>query len=279
MKISSSLVAAAVLLAGSALPLTAAETDAATGRALTKRFADTIVGVELVVTMRVKVRDREQPPQERRIEINGTVISPSGLTVTSLAVVDPQSAFEAARSSNPGVELVSADFKEVKLRLADGTEIPARFVLKDSDLDLAFMAPETAAEREFAHVKLEDSAEGVLLNRYFQIARAPKTLQRVPLTRETQVVGIVEKPRKVYLMTDPSVGTPVFDAAGKVLGLSLNYFANGRAAAVILLPSADILDMAKQAAAAQAAPAPLPGLTPPAPAAPAAEPAAPPAKN
>ena len=40
-------------------------------------------------------------------------------------------------------EIVSSEFKEVKLRLANGKEVPARFVLKDADLDLAFMAPET----------------------------------------------------------------------------------------------------------------------------------------
>ena len=31
--------------------------------------------------------------------------------------------------------------QEVKYRLTDGTEVPARIVLKDEDLDLAFLAP------------------------------------------------------------------------------------------------------------------------------------------
>ena len=236
----------------------AAAGDAAAGRALVKRYADAIVGVELVVTVKMKMGDREQPAREQRIEINGTVISPSGLTVTTLAGVDPQVSFDAARASQGGggqrVELVGAEFKEVKLRLADGKEVSARFVLKDADLDLAFMAPETAEPgREYAHVNLADSADAALLDRLFFVSRAPKTLQRVPLVRSTNILGIVEKPRRLYLLTDLAIAAPVFEGGGKLLGITLQHFANGRLSGVVVLPAADIADMAKQAAIAQAA--------------------------
>lgn len=228
--------------------------DAAAGRALVKRYADAIVSVELVVITKVKVNDREQPPREQRIDRNGTVISASGLTVTSLAAVDPQVQYDAMRGTPQGgrVELVGVEFKEVKLRLADGKEVPAKFVLKDADLDLAFMAPETAeAGRDYAHVKLDDTAEGVVLADYFYVARAPKSLQRIPLVRGSEIIGIVEKPRRFYLVTDHSVGTPLFDPQGRVLGISLQPFTSGQAS-VIVMPAADIAEMAKQAAAAQA---------------------------
>ena len=61
---------------------------------LVRRYADAIVGVELVVTVKVKMGDREMPPREQRIEVNGTVVTPEGLTVTSLAGVDPQVQFD-----------------------------------------------------------------------------------------------------------------------------------------------------------------------------------------
>jgi S1-C subfamily serine protease len=250
---SSVLAAALGLAAPLATSLHAAPpADAEAGRALVKRYADAIVGVELVVTLRVKFGEREQAPQERRIEVNGTVISPSGLTVTTLAAVDPQVQFDAMRSSPQGggrmPELVGTDFKEVKLRLADGREVPARFVLKDADLDLAFMAPETPeAGKEYAHVKLDDAAEGMVLGNYFYVARAPKTLQRVPIVRATEVTGIVERPRRFFLLTEQTPGTPVFEPQGRVLGISLQHFANGRSSGLVLLPAADIADMARQA--------------------------------
>lgn len=247
-------VVAALLAAALSLPLRAApETEAAAGRALMKRYADAIVGVELVLTLKVKFGDREQPPREQPVQVNGTVISPTGLTVTSLAVVDPQSQMEGMRSGGRGgAELVGTEFKEIKFRFADGKEVPARFVLKDADLDLAFMAPETAdPDRVYPYVNLNETAAGTVLSNYFYVSRASKALQRVATVRTTEVMGIVEKPRRFFLLTEQSIATPVFDGQGKVLGISLNHFSSGRPTGVVLMPAEDIAEMAKQAATAQ----------------------------
>jgi hypothetical protein len=247
---------AAAVPAATLHAVTTAEADA--GRALVKRYADAVVSVELVVTLKIKAGDREMPARETRMEVNGTVLTADGLTVTSLARVDPQAEFDAMRATNPGgrgVELVGADFKEVKLRFADGSEAPAKFVLKDADLDLAFMAPDMSAgatKREFAHVSLDNAAEGVVLGEYFYVTRAPKNLRRVPLVRATEIMGLVEKPRRFYLMTDLSLGAPVFDAGGKLLGITLQNISNG-VRNLIVLPSGDVADSAKQAQAAQVA--------------------------
>lgn len=233
----------------------APEAEATAGREVMKRYADAVVGIELVVTLRVKMGDREAPPREQRIDVNGTVISASGLTVTTLGAVDPQATLEAMRAGggSGGPQIVGSEFKEVKLRLADGKEVPARFVLKDADLDLAFMAPETSdPARQFPHVKLEEATDGVVLGSHYYVARAAKALQRVPMVRHTEIMGIVEKPRRLYLLTDTSAGTPVFDARGKLLGLTVQHFANGARTGNVVLPAADVADMAKQAAEAQA---------------------------
>ena len=268
MKRRCSILAVAVLVAATIpWPLAAApEAQAAAGRALVKRYADAVVSVELVVTLKVKMGDREAPPREQRIEVNGTVISPTGLTVTTLGQVDPQATLEALRAGSGATggrmpEIVGSEFKEVKLRLADGKEVPARFVLKDADLDLAFMAPEATPEnagREFPYVKLDELTDGSLLGDYFYVGRAAKVQQRVPLVRATEIIGVVEKPRRLYLLTDQLpqwMGTPVFNPQGRVLGITLQHFANGQRSGLVVLPAADIAEMAKQAAAAQAVPA------------------------
>lgn len=248
---------AAALLASSGSLYAAPEADAAAGRALAKRHADAIVGVELVVTVKLKAGEREMAPQERRVEVNGTVISPTGLVVTTLAAVDPQATQEMMRGGagggGRGAEIVSSEFKEVKLRTADGKEIPARFVLKDADLDLAFMAPEPGTEgasREFSYIKLDDAVEGTQLSTFFSLSRAPKALQRIPIIRSTEITGIIEKPRRFYLLTDQSVAAPIFNAQGKILGITLVSSANG-IQVLVVRPAADIADMAKQAAEAQ----------------------------
>ena len=68
------------LLAVLALPVSRlaaiSDAEAAAGRALSKRFVDSIVSVELVVTMKVSVGEHAQPPREQKIDVNGTVVSP-----------------------------------------------------------------------------------------------------------------------------------------------------------------------------------------------------------
>lgn len=230
------------------------------GRELLQRQVDAVIGVELVVTVKVKMGDREMPPRERRVEVNGTVLTADGLTVTSLAQVDPQAEIEGLQAMQPGrkLELLGADFTEVKLRRADGTEVPARFVLKDADLDLAFMAPVVAegAERvsDFHHVDLANKVEGQVMDSFYMVTRAPKMLQRVPMMRRLDVMGVVERPRKFYLVTEPSLGSPAFDAEGRILGIALQHFSNGRRTGIVVLPADDIAEIAKQAQAAQAKP-------------------------
>src|SRR5688500_664638 len=187
MKRSCLFIAVASAFATATTCVAAEDALAAAGRALVKRYADAIVSVELVVTLKVKMGEKEAPPREQRIEVNGTVISPTGLTVTTLGQVDPQATLEALRAGagggGRGVEIVGSEFKEVKLRLANGTEVPARFVLKDADLDLAFMAPEVTPEnaaREFPYVKLDEFTDGALLGDFFYVGRAAKIQQRVP---------------------------------------------------------------------------------------------------
>jgi hypothetical protein len=209
--------------------------------------------------------DRAMPPRENKVDVNGTIVASSGLTVTSLAAIDPRTQFAAmAAVMGPGgqrVEISETDYKEVKLRLADGSEVPAKVVLKDADLDLAFIAPDpdaAGAKREFTPVKLDDAAEGVLLNTYLLVARAPKALQRVPLVRPAFVTGIVEKPRRLFLLSDQQMGCPVFDQQGHILGISVQNLNGGRNNGLVVLPAADVAEIARQAAVAKPVEAPKP---------------------
>lgn len=237
------------------------DAEAAAGRALTRRYADMIVNVEVVATIKITVGERSLPPQEAKLDPNGTVISPTGLTVTSLALIDPRSNIEAAiRSRVPPqqhIEIGDTEYKEVKLRRADGTEVPARVVLKDVDLDLAFIAPtaDPAGDRKpFAYVNLDTAAAATVLGDYFVVTRAPKALQRVPLVRMATLEGIDAKPRLFYIVGGIAPGCPVFDAEGRTLGMGLTHFANGRPTGPIVMPAADVADEAKQAAAAKPPP-------------------------
>jgi hypothetical protein len=232
--------------------------EAASGRALVKQFADTVVTVELVVTVRMSVGDRALPPRESKVDVNATVISQSGLTVTVLSMVDPRSSLEAMRAAQGAgaskIEIGETEFKDVKLRLANNTEVPADVVLKDPDLNLIFIAPvvdAAAPARKFTSVRLDKAVDGEILGNYFLVSRAPKSLQRVPLVRMTTVMGIVEKPRKMFLLSEQALGIPIFDSSGLVLGIGTQYLENGRATNPVVLSAADVAELAAQAAAAK----------------------------
>lgn len=251
---------------------------AATGRQLLKARVDAIIGIELVVTAKVTTRNQSPVSRETKREVNGTVISPEGLTVISLSSIDPRGLLP---STITGMRVEDPEYKEVKLRLTDGSEIPSRIVLQDSDLDLAFIAPNKDAlmGRTFVYVNLAEASDAMILDNGFEILRAGKTQQRTPLIRVSAVQGIIRKPRHYYLMTDNAPGCPTFDPTGRIIGLSVRHMTNGSPGNLILLPATDIAEMAKQAAAKalEEPPAPPPAPTPAAEPAPTPAPAAAPA--
>jgi S1-C subfamily serine protease len=243
----------ALVTAALAAPLSAAtEAEAAAGREIVRKNADSIVSVELVVNAGAGRGGRGSA--EQKVEVNATVISPTGLTVTSLAAIDPRVGRGRGSSDNS-----DSEFKEVKLRLADNTEIPAMVVLKDAELDLAFIAPlaGTGPAKVFPYLNLEDAGKAEVLGTYFDMTRLPKNMQRAPVIQVVSVLGMIERPRKLILTTDQTLGCPVFDIKGKPLGIALAYLSNNTAIQIVVVPAEDIVDMAKQAAAVKTVPMPL----------------------
>ncbi|HVW20187.1 MAG TPA: hypothetical protein VHC86_03150 [Opitutaceae bacterium] len=235
------------------------EARAAVGRGLAARYADAVVEIEVVTTIKITVGNRTLPPQEVRRQINGTVLNAAGLTLTSLSEIDPRGAVQARTNGvAQRVQVNDVEFKEAKLRLADGTEIPARVVLKDPDQDLAFIAPlpdAAAGKRTFVHADLDHPAAAEVLGDYYLVARAAKVLQRAPVVREITIEGIAEKPRRLFLVNQVLLGCPLFDPQGRLLGVALAHIANGRPNGAIVMPAAELAQGAALAAAAAAKPA------------------------
>ena len=143
--------AAVAVLCGWAATAGAAE-DAVrqTARGLIETHGESIVTVKLVLKRRVVVQGQERGSSESQAEILGTVISPTGLTVVADSDSNPFGMF-ASDSDGPKID---TDTSDVKLLLSDGREIPARFVLRDRDLDLAFVQPE-ASDVKLPYLDLE----------------------------------------------------------------------------------------------------------------------------
>jgi hypothetical protein len=153
--------------------------------------------------------------------------------------------------------------------MADGTEVPAKLVLRDDDLDLAFVLP-TQPGKKFPHLNLAGggNAEVKPLDPLFVIWRLGQSLDRQPAVAITRVSAVVNKPRTFYLCSGvESLGTPAFTADGKPLGIvvmrkqgldagSGNFMSMMSSGGIspIIVPAADVAEVAQQALAKKDAP-------------------------
>ena len=236
------------------------DAEAAGGRLVLRRYADAVVVVKLTMVLKITVGDRSPASTDQKVDLNATMITPQGLTVTSLSGIEPKVLFESVRTqlAPPAVpvELVSSELKGVKLRLGDGSEVPAKVVWRDATRDLAFLAPENppAGGRALTCVNLNDAPEAArLLGDYYNLSRLSEVMQRQPIVRPCTITAIMERPRRVVLINTDWIadilGCPVFDAQGKVLGISLRYLVDGIPRVIVVVPAADVAASASQMAA------------------------------
>jgi hypothetical protein len=156
---------------------------------------------------------------------------------------------------------------------ADKTERPARVVTKDDDLGLTVLAiepkPGEKAPR-FTAVPLTAAAAPQLFAPCFVLGRTGAAHQRTPLVGRGWAINALTKPRPAHVLLVAWVpaGLPVFDAAGRLVGISsLDYqmpdlehpeqAARQKARFVpIVLPVAEVRDLVARAQKASGRPAP-----------------------
>jgi S1-C subfamily serine protease len=189
------------------------------------------------------------------------VIDPSGLVVMSLTASNPVEMYSRMMAGREEAGGISSEVKEAKIRMADGTEMPAKFVLRDRDLDLAFARPAQKQASPFEFVDLSQDGKADVLDQVLVLSRLGKTANRVSCVSLERIRATVDKPRNYYVMDDrimssfENLGAPAFDSSGKVLGLILLRMAptggspsmGDEGVVPIVLPASDVLEVAKQA--------------------------------
>lgn len=229
-----------------ALALTDAE--AALGRTLVENHAASVVNVEIRASIKFSSTDRALPPREQKIEVNGTMLSEAGLTVIPLSSADPRPVIgRIGPSGAPTQDTAEATITAITMRLPDGTELPAKLLAKDVRSALAFIAPnEPSTQRTFPFLPLEKTAPAELLQTCLLIARTPPGHRAVPLARITYVTGVFEEPIRCYLIPDLFTGTPVFTAAGKLVGIVTAYIVENRPVTAVVVPADEVTKAMKR---------------------------------
>ena len=179
-----------------------------------------------VVTVRIVVETTtsyqgESEKEENKASATGTVVDPSGLVVTSLTAINPRDRFSEMMESDEDFKM-STRAVDIKIRLADGTEIPSDVVLRDRDLDLAFIRPKKAPEKPLAFLDVSSSASSQMMDEVIVLYRLGQVGSRALAASVHRIAAVVTKPRLSYVLADGlsyNLGYPTFSADGKPIGL------------------------------------------------------------
>jgi hypothetical protein len=236
-----------LLWAAALLPAQADDT-AGKGRDIFKKYQRAVVTVQ----ESVKATAAGGRSGEANLEITGTVIDPSGLTVVALSSCDP---YELRRRMSPDYK-VDSEVSNVRILLEDG-DLPAEIVLRDRDLDLAFIRPKTKPASPMPAIDLSNAGSAQVLDEIIALNRLNRVVSRAYSASVERITALVQKPRTFYIpdstLTTTASGSPAFTADGKVLGVfvmrAIPTTSESRESpiAAIILPAEDILKGAKQA--------------------------------
>ncbi|MBT7170433.1 MAG: hypothetical protein HN909_01550, partial [Phycisphaerales bacterium] len=241
--------------------------------------------VELAGTIVAKASgdhaDKLRVPKQQ-VATRGMIVDASGLAVCSLTKINPLAGGRTISARNGMTVKLRGEVTGLTMRLSSGTMVPARVVYTDAKKDLAFVAPLKALSADqkaaIAVVSL-DATSADILDEIIVLARGNKATNYAPVCSLTRIASVVTRPTRYYL-AGASVGSMVFTAQGKLLGLTVIKKTTGGVSAStgrasisampIIIPSAEIkalLPKAQQAAAKPipakpAAPKPAPKPAP-----------------
>lgn len=258
--------AAVSLTASVAQAQTPAERAAA--RDLVATRGDAVVTARATVTLRGLPGPGRADGVEDTVQATAVVIDGTGLTVTALSQLDPSDMIKRAvggASGAPAMNL-SVEQSNLRLRLGNGQEIPAKIVLRDRDLDLVFLRPTEPPASPMSSIDLSTASKAQVADLVLVLQRFGEMTSWKAGVSFGDVQAVVEKPRTQYIIAVSSVasglGSAVFDASGRFLGLivvrsqsspgrrsmfSMLQGAEGMGLMPVVLPADEIAELAKQA--------------------------------
>lgn len=198
-----------------------ADQQSATGKDLVSKWSSAIVTVQLVVSTSISYGGEDGGKTEEKSEATGTVIDPSGLVVMSLSATTPEEALSQVYDREDFK--ITSQITDLKVITADGVEIPAKIVLRDKDLDLAFIRPQKKLDKPMAAIDFTKSSKLDQFDEFIVLYRLGNSANRQVAGVLDRVQAVLQKPRPQYLVgynsMSASLGSPVFSIDGNVCGL------------------------------------------------------------
>ncbi|GMW02858.1 MAG: hypothetical protein AMXMBFR84_39940 [Candidatus Hydrogenedentota bacterium] len=260
-----------VLIAGLAAIASVSWADdiAQAGRAVLDKNKPAVVTLKIVIKQQFSMPGSGSMDEESTAEVTGTVVDPSGLTVTALSQTDPTAMYESMMSGmgdmmGGGQMQFKSVISDLKILLEDGTEIPGKVVLRDKDLDLLFVRPEEKPATPMAFVDLSGAGKPEMLDQIVILNRLGQVAFRAYSAGVARVEAVVTRPRTLYIpggeQTLSGLGSPVFTVDGGPVGLLVLRSSSGGSGSpmsfmsnfsdnmiAVIVPSDDIAEVAAQA--------------------------------
>ena len=205
------------------------------------------------VSATTKVDVPERGEQEKRGECLGVMVHESGLTMVSLNYFDQSELIASAVRRNDPDVTPTVSVSNILLTMGDGTEIEGELIFKDPDLDLAFILPneeEAKEHKPFTVLSVEGDGKAQIMDQILTMGRLEEAYNRQIVAMPAYVSSVITKPRTYYYAKDGVPGSPVFNEAGKLLGLWVTRFNPAIGPSSIrpmILPVSNIKPIADQA--------------------------------
>lgn len=248
-----SLVSAFVFFATVAM----AQDDTAAAREIMNKHKETVVTVRMVISQQISMQGMGSQDRENRIEVTGTIVDPSGLTVVSLTETDPSTMIRRMARAQGREVNIESQIKEAHLIQPDGSEVPAKIVLRDPDMDMTFLRPESKTDSTFASVDLSDASTPQVLDQIVFLSRLGRVANRAYGAAIDRIQAVIERPRTLYVPVGVdsagSLGSPAYTLDGKFVGVALlraiqsEGGEGGSNTLVVIVPASDIQEAAAQA--------------------------------
>ncbi len=194
-----------------------AQVDLDKARAIVDEYQSAVVTLSLVIEMSSSYSGQTNKRESKTTAV-ATIIDPSGLAVASLSSIDPTALQERFMQSDD--MKMSSKIIDAKIRQPQGTDIPVDVVLRDKDLDLAFVRPKSPVATPFKFVDLSAGVPAKLLDQVVSFSKLGQVAGFGTYASIDKVMAVITKPISYYVVEGScGVGCPAFSADGKPIGV------------------------------------------------------------